>query len=433
MDYIDDIIHFFSMAEPNTRLVVFGSAIVMASSSIVGTFTFLHKKALVGDAVAHSVLPGVCIAFLVVGYKNSLVLTIGGFVSGWLSLIAIDYIVSHSKIKKDTAIGLILSTFFAMGTLFLTSIQHSDNAQQSGLETFIFGKTAALVKTDIILFSLIGVILIAVVVVFYKEFKLIAFDRHYAQVIGLPVRKLEFLLTTLTVLAVVVGIQAVGLVLMAAMLITPVAAGRFWTDKLSVLLIISSLIGIFSGIFGSFISYTAPAIPTGPWIVMIASIIAIGSFLVAPKKGIMARFYLRYRSKKRILEENILKAMYHILERKKGKITENSPQEILYYRFFKKKELYKGLKTLKRLGYVSKSSNQNWKLTMEGKEKGQRIVKLHRLWEMYLSEHLYLAPDHIHDDAEAMEHIITPEIEKELERRLHRPERDPHNTVIPYE
>ncbi len=427
------LISFFSFAEPNTKFVVLGAIIVTSSAAIVGTFTFLHKKSLVGDAIAHSVLPGVCIAFLIVGHKDPLALIIGAFVSGWLSLMTINYITAHSRIKEDTAIGLTLSVFFSIGMLLLTSIQHSGNAEQSGLASFIFGKTAALVAEDLVIFSIIGLMLIAAVLFFYKEFKLITFDCNYAQAIGLPVKKLDFLLTTLTVLAVVVGIQAVGLVLIAAMLITPVAAARFWTNKLSFLLIISTMIGVVSGIFGSFISYVAPSMPTGPWIVLVASIIAITSFFIAPRKGLIARFYQQRKNRKRILEENILKALYHIVEEKGGVITNSSVQEIICQRFFKEKELLQALLKLKKSGYVLRSKQNTWQVTTEGKEKGQRIVKLHRLWEVYLAEHLYLAPDHVHEEAETMEHIITPEIEKELEEKLSYPRRDPHHTIIPYQ
>src|SRR5690606_8101298 len=137
------------------------------------------------------------------------------------------FITSRSHIKEDTAIGLVLSVFFGIGILLLTSIQHSGNAAQSGLDKFLFGKAASLVGDDLIVFSAVAVLLLVAIVLFYKELTLLCFDEAFARTIGFPVRALELLLTTLTVFAVVVGIQAVGVVLMAAMLITPAAAARF--------------------------------------------------------------------------------------------------------------------------------------------------------------------------------------------------------------
>src|SRR5687768_13517041 len=142
---MDILIEFFSFRDPNIRFVVLGSVILAASSAVVGTFTFLKKRALSGDAVAHSVLPGVCLAFVLAGNKNPFALIIGAFVTGWISLICIDIITRKSKIKEDTAIGLVLSVFFGMGILFLTAIQRSGNAAQSGLDHFLFGKAASLI------------------------------------------------------------------------------------------------------------------------------------------------------------------------------------------------------------------------------------------------------------------------------------------------
>ena len=309
---MEDFITFFSFENPNIKYVTGGSILLAISSALVGCFTFLKKKALVGDAVAHAVLPGICLSFLISGTKNPIYLIIGAFITGWLSLILIDVITRKSKIKEDTAIGLILSVFFGVGILLLTMIQHSGNAAQSGLDSFLFGKAAALVGQDLMIFSIISICLLLGVILFYKEFALISFDEDYAKSIGFPVKRLELALTTLTVLAVVTGIQAVGVVLMAAMLITPAAAARFWTNKLGIMLVIAAVFGAFSGVSGAYISYVAPAMPTGPWIVMIISMIALTSFFIAPEKGILYKLLRQSKIKSRILTENILKLFYQL-------------------------------------------------------------------------------------------------------------------------
>lgn len=429
---MDTFWEFFSFRDPNIVAVVLGSLLLTSSSAVVGTFTFLKKKSLVGDAVAHAVLPGICLAFILSGNKNPFFLIIGAFVTGWISLVLIDYISGRSKIKEDTAIALILSVFFGVGILMLTHIQHSGNAAQTGLSSFLFGKAAALVGDDLRVFGIVALILLVTVALFFKELKHIAFDEQHAEVLGLPVKGLNLLLTSLTVMAVVTGIQAVGVVLMAAMLITPAAAARFWTDDVLWMTLLAALLGALSGLVGAYISYTAPTMPTGPWIVMVISAVALLSFFLAPRRGILARWLERHRMQRQIMEENLLKELYHIGEKDPGPDSAGrSVEELVEERYFPLRPLRSALRRLRRQGFLQYRDGR-WYFTEAGREKGRRIVKLHRLWELYLSRYLKIAPDHVHEDAETIEHVITPELEAELEQALEFPQRDPHDSRIPY-
>ncbi|MEQ8909745.1 MAG: iron chelate uptake ABC transporter family permease subunit [Vicingaceae bacterium] len=428
---MNDTLEFLSFSDPNVRFVVLGTMILGATAAMVGTFAFLRKRALVGDAIAHSILPGVCLSFMISGSKNPFGLIIGAVITGWLSLLLIDAISRTTKLKSDAAIGIILSVFFGFGILLLTSIQNSGNAAQSGLDSFLFGKAASLTQDDILIFSSIGLVLIALVLIFYKEFKLISFNPDYAKVIGLPVRFLEFLLATITVLAVAVGIQAVGVVLMAALLITPASGARFWTNRLTYMILIATLFGAISGFMGSYVSYIAPAMPTGPWVVMCLSVLTIGSIWFAPKTGMLAKFKVHRENKKKILLENVLKLFYHLGEADQDFDHGRSYETLKHSRELTDQELQRGLAQLRKKNYVRKMSD-NWYVTQSGLEEAKRIIRLHRLWEMYLNQRLKLEPDHVHNDAEAIEHIITPEIERLLEKELKYPQKDPHQSTIPY-
>ncbi len=428
---MNDLFQFFSFSDPNVRYVTLGTMVLAATAAMVGSFSFLRKRALVGDAIAHSILPGVCLAFMVSGSKTPLVLIIGAIITGWISLLVIDGISRTTKLKNDAAIGIVLSVFFGLGILLLTSIQHSGNASQAGLDKFLFGKAASLTKDDIITFSSIGIVLIIVVLLFYKEFKLISFNPDYAKVIGLPVKFLEFILATITVLAVAVGIQAVGVVLMAALLITPASGARFWTHRLGNMIVIAMVFGALSGFFGSYISYVAPNMPTGPWVVMCLSILAIGSIWFAPKRGMLAKYKIQAENKKKILVENVLKLFYHLGESSNNFEAERSIDELLATRDLRKIELNRGLQLLRKDNSV-RLKEGNWYITSKGLNEAKRVIKLHRLWEMYLNQRLKLEPDHVHNDAEAIEHIITPELEKQLEKELNYPIKDPHESIIPY-
>ncbi|MEZ4986374.1 MAG: metal ABC transporter permease [Saprospiraceae bacterium] len=422
---------FFSFQDSSIWQVTLGVVLLTAAAAVVGTFTFLKKQALTGDAVAHAVLPGVCLAFILSGTRNPLVLMAGALVTGWLSLIVMETITKRSKLKEDTAIALVLSVFFGIGILLLTYIQHNGNAAQSGLDSFLFGKAASLVGRDLWVFGIIGVLLTGLVTLFFKELKLIAFDEAYAISIGLPVKGINLLLTTLTVLAVVTGIQAVGVVLMAAVLITPAAAARYWTEDVGRMTAIAAVMGAFAGLTGAFISFTAPAMPTGPWIVVVISVIAIFSFMLAPRRGVVFRAWEQRRLQQTMMDENILKALFHLEESDNDPDAPRSVDELSGIRLFPVNRLRASLKRLHRQGWLQQRDG-HWQFTVSGRERGRRMAKLHRLWEVYLSEYLKIAPDHVHDDAENIEHIITPELEARLEQLLKWPEVDPHDEKIPY-
>lgn len=422
---------FFSFTDINVLYVALGTIILGSSAAVVGSFTFLRKRALIGDAIAHSILPGICLAFMLGGTKNYFLLITGAFISGWVSILSVDYIVKKSKLKEDTAIGLVLSVFFGLGILLLTHIQQGGNAAQTGLDSFLFGKAASMVGSDVLIFSCISFILIVTVFLFYKELQLISFDEAFANSIGLPVKWISFLLSSLTVLAVVTGIQAVGVVLMAALLITPIAAARYWSGYLPRILILSAIIGGFSGFAGTYVSYIAPNMPTGPWVVMVLSVIALLSIIFAPKKGILARWYTQFKHRRLIQEENILKAFFQIAESNASFGEPKTISMIREKRYYSEKLTIKIFKRLKRQGFLNRNK-QGYYLSKYGQRKAARLVKLHRLWELYLTEYLRIAADHVHEDADTIEHLITPELEKRLEEKLNYPKTDPHNSEIPY-
>lgn len=427
---MENVINFFSFEDPNVRYVVLGTVLLSASAAMVGSFILLQKKALIGDAVAHSVLPGICAAFLFSGTKDIVWMLFGAFITGWLALVGIDFVTKYSKIKKDAAIGLVLSVFFGVGIVLMTYIQQSGNAAQSGLDNFIFGKAAALIADDLLIFSILAMIILITISLFFKTFTLIAFDRPFAEAIGYPVHRLDLLLTSLTVLAVVTGITAVGVVLMTTMLITPPAAARYWTDNIRHMVLISVLFGAFAGLSAAFVSYIAPAMSTGPWMVVASSGIAFFSFFLAPKRGMLPKLYRQHANRQVIAEENLLKRFYHLGEARSDFTGSHVEHTLIGPDNFGSTKSRSVLRRLRRKGWVT-GHDKRWQLTDEGHAKAAKVVRLHRLWELYLTKYMAIAADHVHDDAETIEHILTPELERELEQQLGYPDRDPHDTVIP--
>ncbi|MES2766616.1 MAG: iron chelate uptake ABC transporter family permease subunit [Bacteroidota bacterium] len=429
---MENLIHFLSLADPNIRYAVLGSVLLGMGAASIGCFAFLRKQSLVGDAVAHAVLPGICLGFVLSGSKHPIWLFAGAMLTGWLSLMAINSIRKHTRLKEDTAIAIVLSVFFGAGILFLTMIQHSDNANQAGLDKFLFGKAASLVETDVQIFAVMTAVILALLWLMYKEFKIAAFDSEFSKSIGLPMRWIEFVQTALIVIAVVSGIQAVGVVLMAAMLITPAASARYWTDSLPVMILIAVVSGVIAAVVGVGISTMAPKIPTGPSIVLVATALFAISVVAAPRRGVLARVFLHRRNQVRMQDENVLKTLYLLGEGDNDFLKGKTVAEITGRRKIPVAFLKSSLWRLKRQGFLKESSGGIWTLTPEGKARGARVIKLHRLWEVYLTKYVNLAQDHVHDDAESMEHVLTPELEAQLEQLLEFPATDPHDKVIPY-
>jgi manganese/zinc/iron transport system permease protein len=281
------------LQDPNVRWILAATVLLGLSSGVLGSFAYLRKQSLMGDALAHAALPGVCIAFMLSGSKSILLFLLGAAAAGLVATFGIGFVTRHSRIKQDAALGIVLSVFFGVGIVLLTQIQHSDSGNQSGLDKFLFGQAAGMVRSDVLTMAIVSFALVGVCALLYKEFKLLSFDPGFARGIGLPVAALDQLLMLLIVVAVVVGIQAVGVVLMAAMLITPAVSARYWTERLGVMTALAGLFGAASGVIGTFASAADDHLPTGPLSVLAASALFVLSVLFAPRRGVVSKLLLR--------------------------------------------------------------------------------------------------------------------------------------------
>lgn len=262
--------------------ILIGTTLVGITTGIVGCFTLLNKQSLLGDTIAHATLPGLTGMFLVVLQKSYALLLFGAATTGLLGAFCVHCITHFTKLKKDAALGIVLSTFFGIGIIFLTMIQKLPTAHQAGIDKFLFGQAATLLHSDIIILMIIACIVISVIIVLWKELKIMSFDPAYAQAIGLPVTKIHILLTCLIVLTVIIGLQTVGLILMSSFLIAPAAAARQWTNKLHIMVWLSVGFSLIATTIGTILSCSYPHIPTGPAIVIIATTITLISIIIAP-------------------------------------------------------------------------------------------------------------------------------------------------------
>ena len=291
------------------RVVLTGAALLGAVSGMLGAFAVLRRQSLLGDALAHAALPGVCLGFLIAGTRDLGSIMAGAFLSGALAALAMMLITRTTPLKTDAALGIVLSVFFAVGVVLLTYVQGLGGAASAGLGSFLFGQAAAILISDLWIMGGVGLLALALVLGFWKEFKLVSFDPAFARSQGFPVTALEALLTVMVALAIVVGLQLVGVVLMVALLIAPAAAARQWTRALGPMVVLSALIGAASGAGGALISATTRGLATGPVVVLIATVAVLVSLLLAPERGLLWQARATRRARARISEDRILGAM----------------------------------------------------------------------------------------------------------------------------
>jgi manganese/zinc/iron transport system permease protein len=347
------------------RTVALGSSVLGITSGALGAFAVLRKQSLLGDAISHAALPGIAIAFLITGSKAPLVIIAGAAAAGWIGTLLFMSIVKQTRIKSDSALGIILSVFFGFGLVLLTFIQKRPDANQAGLDKFLFGQAATLIVRDVVAMASLGAVSLLLVFLLWKEFKILSFDAEYGKSQGFPIRFLDITLTTLLVIAIVIGLQTVGVVLMSALVVAPAASSRQWTDKLGVMVILSALFGAAAGVIGSVLSSMTARLPTGPTIVICLAAIAFFSILGAPKRGLLWRWYRDYQNRNRLQVSAVLSDLY-ILARQHGGIDHAHPIEVLHTMSLGHGGVDRTLRDLERRGWVKQLPDRCWQLTEEG-------------------------------------------------------------------
>jgi len=356
------------------RTVALGAAVLGLVSGALGSFAVLRRQSLLGDTVSHTALPGIALAFLLTGSKAPLVMIIGAALAGWLGTLLVLNIIRNTPIKTDGALGLVLSVFFGFGLVLLTLIQKMPNARQAGLEKFLFGQASALMGRDVIIMAVLGGCSLLVMIIFWKEFKLSSFDGEFAESMGFPVRLINIILTTILVIAIVIGLQTVGVVLMSAMVVAPASAARQWTDRLGLMVFLSGLFGILAGVSGAVISSLTARMPTGPTIVLCISAIVVLSILLAPNRGLLMKYLRRYRNRRRLLTDSVLLDLYE-LGRQHHDPQYAHPAATLQAMSFTPGNIEASLLTLANRKLVRQTDANEWALTSEGVEEASKLLQ----------------------------------------------------------
>ncbi|MEY3459472.1 MAG: Manganese transport system rane protein MntB, partial [Planctomycetota bacterium] len=419
----------FQLQDYNTRIVILGTMLLGMACGLVGSFTLLRRRALIGDALSHATLPGIGLAFLIapslgLDGKSLPVLLPGAAISGGLGVLAILAIQSLPKLKEDAALGIVLSVFFGAGVSVLTVAQQLESGHMAGLESFIYGSTASMTASDATLIAWAGLISTITLLLFFRQLKLLCFDEAFTASRGYSVAFLDLLLMAVVMLVTIAGLQAVGLVLMIALLVIPAAAARFWTHQLHHMVMISAGIGSVSGLLGAAISGVFSNLPSGAVIVLVCSALFFLSLLFGRARGVFIRIHRRRELQRAIDREHLLRGIYELREDQLRKKTSSSPpvaarlSELTELRSWSLRQLRRQIRRSAAEGLLWQRADGELELTERGIIEAERLVHNHRLWELYLMTHAEVAASRVDRLADAVEHVLEPELVARLEALL---------------
>lgn len=410
--------------DPIFRGPFFGTLFMCVASSLIGVILFLKKKTLLSESLSHSTYPGVAGALLLFGSLFPVLdswaflpVIAGAFVSSFLGFRAICFLQERQKVHPDAALCFILSLFFGIGILLVSAMQTLLPLWHKYTQMFLFGQSATMTDVHILVYGGLACAIALFVWLYFYPLQATLFDRAFAESIGMKTATIERLTFWLLLVALIIGIRSVGVVLMSGMVIAPAIGARQFTNSLSKMFVLAALFGAASGLLGNVLAFTLAkstnlSFPTGPMIVLVGGLFAFLSLLFAPQKGLVFRKWRIGRFHAKCLEENILKSLW-----KRGACSCG-------------KNNFFALRRLQRQGWITIDCG-TCSLTPDGKKRAAFIVRLHRLWELYLADSLKLNIEKVHKTAEEMEHILTPDLEERLTRLLNNPRTDPHHQPIP--
>ena len=417
--------------DPILRAPTLGCILMCTAAALMGAVLFFQRKLMVSESISHAAYPGAVLGVLTLSFfgpqfeeYSFLAVLVGASFSSWLGLRAISYLERRQKIKSDPALCFTLAVFFGFGILLASWLQDSAPMWVSQVSSLLYGQAATLTDVHVRIYGTLAIVCLTVIIVGFRPLQTLLFDRAFAKTIGIQTKTVERLIFWLLLLSIVAGIRSVGVILMSGMLIAPIIVARQFSDRLKTVFLLSAAVGAFSGWLGNVLSveialkYEQIHIPTGPMIVLVGSVTALLAMLFSPKRGVFFRLARLAAFRLRCLEENVMKGIW-----KKGSIDRAELKRLYPNSSF---AIYR----LIRQGWVAKDGRSVC-LTRDGRLKAGAIVRLHRLWELYLTQQLGCHAGSVHRNAEEMEHILTPELEKQLTQLLANPQSDPHHQPIP--
>lgn len=407
---------------------ILAAILLGAGCGLLGCFVVLRRVALMGDAISHAVLPGVVAGLIYSPDRNPLILFFFAVVAGLFGAALVKAMMASTRLKSDTALGIVLATFFALGIVWQSRHQN----ETVGVMNFLFGNVGAIDASDLRMMIVTTAVLLLVVFLLKRPLLVMSFDEGFSRGLGYPVKFLDAIFYFLLTFSVVVSLQAVGVVLVSAMLITPASAAYLLTDRFGRMLLLSVGFGVLSGVMGGVVSAQVNGVPTGPVITLAATLVFIAVYAFAPEHGVLAKWLRKQKRSQRVRRENTLKAIYQILESEGFSHQDVSVMMIARKRRQPEDRVMRQCRELLRHGLIELSDDEvSLHMTDAGWKRAMEMVRNHRLWELYLTNEANYADDHVHEDAEKIEHILGPNMVRQLEKDLDFPDLDPHGKPIP--
>ena len=397
------------------------SSMVGLMCGVLGCFIVLRNMSLVGDALAHAILPGVVVGYMIAGY-STLAFFSGAVAAGLLTAFGITWIQQRVRTKNDAAVGIVFTSMFSLGVILISRISRRDGVHLD-LKDFLFGQILGVSDGDLLLTGLVTAYVLLSVAVFYRYLFASTFQSVVAQTMGMSTRTLHYFLMLLLSFVVVASLQTVGVILVVAMLITPAATALLWSQRLASVLPIAGVLGMLSALVGMIIAVWLDT-PPGPAMALVATGVYLLTVVFAPKRGLVSKAYYRRQRRLQTVKEDIVKRVF-TQNQKHGVADADRIRE----------ELDLGsvgwsrqIAALRKRGLMAPDA---LRLTDAGKLLALRMVRAHRLWETYLNQEVGLTPEQIHNEAERLEHTLTDRLLDLVDEELGYPVEDPHGSKIP--
>ena len=396
------------------------SSMVGLMCGILGTFLVLRNMSLIGDALSHSVLPGIFFAFVIVQSYSSIAFFIGSSIAGLVAALSISWIQQNMTTKNDAAIGIVYTCLFSIGVIGISWLQHSEGVHID-LKDFLFGNVLGISNEDIYLTSGVMLFTIISVTLFYRHLFVSTFQETIAQTMGIPTRFLHYFLLLMLSFVVVASLQAVGVILVVAMLVTPASTALLLSNKMRNVIIVSALLGLFAAILGLIASIIFD-FPPGPTMAVVSGLFYLVAVLFSPEHGVIFKFIRERKESNRIEKEDVIKYVF--------KNKDASINEVASYIGLSKAKMNNLISSLVSNGFINRSSGI-LQLTSSGEVQANKLIRAHRLWETYQVEAMGMDASKIHPDAERMEHHLSKDMMDKIAKDLGNPDVDPHGSPIP--
>lgn len=409
------------LSSPWAIRAIITSSMVGITCGVLGAFIVLRNMSLIGDALAHAILPGIFIAFILVGY-STIGFFIGSVVAGIATAFGITWIQQYVSTKNDAAIGIVFTSMFAIGVMGISKI--SQRGVHLDLQDFLFGNVLGISNIDIWLTFGVMILVLSCISLFYKYFFITSFQETIAKTMGINVKLVHYFLMFLLSFAVVSALRSVGVILVVSMLITPAATALLLAVRLKNVLIISAIIGFASANIGLLVAILFDTNP-GPAMAITVTSIYLLTVIFSPKKGLLFNFFRKIKTRNNIEQEDILKQAV-----KQGAKEQIDIPKIATILGISPQKIKTQIQRLASRDLLMKQ-NKGYILSEAGIQQANKLVRAHRLWESYLVEKIGMDQSEIHEEAERLEHHLSNSFLDEVDQSLGYPEKDPHGSPIP--